>query len=169
MKHLTLLILVLGLAIGATAQSTFNFSGLPETAAPTPMPNGYGGLNWTGVFYVDPFAWPGAGAGFKQARSSLGRDVAFSPYACGSVSCYASITSVDGRAFFLYSATAASGYGKNPLVVTAYRNGVYLGTQTFMMTTDLQQLDFPPAWEGVTQVVFQGSVVFYDMTIQILP
>lgn len=169
MKYLTLLILVLGLAIGVNAQSTITFSDLPDISTPSPMPNGYGGVNWSGVFYVDPFGWPGAGAGFKQAHRSLGKDVAFSPYACGSVTCYASISSVDGRVFFLYSATAAAGYGKNPVVVTAYRDGQYLGSQSFMMTTDLQQLDFPPEWQGVTQVVFQGSVVFYDVTLQILP
>jgi hypothetical protein len=33
-----------------------------------------------------------------------------------------------------------------------------------MMTTDMQELDFPPSWGIVTQVVFQGSVVLYDVT-----
>ena len=126
-------------------------------------------MNWTGVFYVDPLRWPAAGAGFLHAQNTPGNDVAFSPYACPGVNCYASISSVDGKGFLISSATAAAGYGKNPLVVLAYSHGQYVGTQTFMLTTDLQELDFPPAWGAVTQVVFQGSVVFYDLTLQILP
>jgi hypothetical protein len=172
MKYLTLLVLLLGLAIAASAQGTVNFSNLPDVSSPTPMPNGYGGVNWAGVFYVDPWEWGGAGPGFKHAQNGPGKDVAFSPYACGGITCYASITSVDGKGFLLFSATAAAGYeskAPTPLVALAYSHGQYVGTQTFMLTTDLQQLDFPPAWGAVTQVVFQGSVVFYDMTLQILP
>ncbi len=111
------------------------------------MPNGHGGVNWAGVFYVDPWEWGGAGPGFKHAQNGPGKDVAFSPYVCGGVTCYATITSVDGKGFLLSSATAASGYNKNPLVVLAYSHGQYVGTQTFMLTTDLQQLDFPPNGE----------------------
>jgi len=169
MKYLALLILALGLAISASAQNHMNFAELPDVSAPTPVPNGYGSVNWTGVFYVDPFEWNGAGTGFKHAQSGPGRDVAFSPYACMGLICYASISSVDGKGFLLFSATAAAGYSKNPLIVLAYSHGQYVGTQTFMLTTDLQQLDFPPAWGAVTQVVFQGSVAFYDMSLEILP
>jgi hypothetical protein len=136
------------------------------------MPNGYGGVNWAGVFYVDPWEWAGAGPGFKHVLSSPGKDVAFSPYACASLGCYASISSLDGKGFLLASATAAGGYATKtatPLVVLAYRHGQYVGSQRFMLTTDLQELDFPTDWGAVTQVVFQGSVVFYDMTLQILP
>ncbi len=172
MKYLTLLVLLLGLAIGACAQGTFNFSSLPDVSIPTPMPNGYGGVNWVGVFYVDPWRWSGAGPGFKHIQNTPGKDVAFFPYACISVGCFASINSVDGRGFLFSSATAAAGYYSKspvPLIVRAYSNGKYVGTQTFMLTTDLQQLDLPPEWGPITQVVFQGSIVFYDLTIEILP
>jgi hypothetical protein len=169
MKYITLLVLLLGLAIGASAQGTFNFNSLPDVSAPTPVPNGYGGVNWAGVFYVDPWEWSGSGPGFKHVQNAPGKDVGFSPYTCGGITCYASITSVDGKGFLLSSATAAAGYSNNPLVVLAYSHGQYVGTQTFMLTTDLEQLDFPPEWGAVTQVVFEGSVVFYDMTLQILP
>ena len=169
MKYIALIVLVLGLAIGACAQTTINFADLPDVSTPSPLPNGYGGVNWSGVFYVDPFEWNGAGPGFKLPQRSLGKDVAFSPYACASATCYASISSVDGKGFLLSAATAASGYGKNPIVVLAYSHGQYIGSQTFMMTTDLQELDFPAAWGAVTQVVFEGSVVFYDVDLVILP
>lgn len=161
MKNLLLLFVVLGLAIGASAQELVNFSDLPDISSPSPVPNGYGNLNWTGFFYVDPWNWGGAGQGFKHGP--IGKDVGFSPYVCGSIgTCYATLSASPG--FELVNAHAAAGYGKNPLVVLAYYNGKYVGTQTYMMTTDVQELDFPPSWGIVTQVVFQGSVVLYDIS-----
>jgi hypothetical protein len=165
MKNLLLLFVLLGLAIGASAQELMNFSDLPDISSPSPMPNGYGNLNWTGFFYVDPYDWNGAGPGFKHGP--IGKDVGFAPYGCGSVGCYASLNSSTG--FELINAHAAAPYanggpGGSPLIVTAYDNGKYIGIQTFMMTTDVQELDFPPSWGIVTQVVFQGSAVLYDVS-----
>lgn len=165
MKNLLLLVVLLGLAIGASAQETVNFSDLPDISSPSPVPNGYGNLNWTGFFYVDPYNWNGAGPGFKHGP--IGKDVGFTPYGCGTVACYASLSASNG--FELVSAQGAAPYatggtGYSPLVATAYNNGKYVGTQTFMMTTDVQELDFPPSWGVVTQVVFQGSVVLYDVS-----
>jgi len=166
MKNLLLLVLSLGLLFGgataASAQETVNFSDLPDISSPSPVPDGYGNLTWTGFFYVDPYEWSGSGQGFKHGP--VGQDVGFSPYGCGSIqgSCFASLSASNG--FELVSAHGASGYSKNPLVATAYNNGHYVGTQTFMMTTDVQELDFPPSWGIVTQVVFQGSVVLYDVS-----
>src|SRR5271157_4235059 len=99
MKNLLLLFVLLGLALAANAQGSFNFSNLPDVSAPTPVPNDYGGVNWTGVFYVDPFEWSGAGPGFRHTQNNAGKDVAFAPYACQASTCYASISSVDGRGF----------------------------------------------------------------------
>jgi hypothetical protein len=169
MKYLTLFLLILGLAISAAAQATINFANLPDVSTPSPLPNAYGGVNWSGVFYVDPLKWAGAGNGFKHTENMAGTDVAFAPYACGTSTCYASISSQDGKAFLLRYANAAGGYGSNPLIVTAYNHGAYVGTQRYMMTTNVQELDFPPSWGGVTQVVFQGSVVFYDLSLYLIP
>jgi hypothetical protein len=166
MKNLLLLFALLGLAVGASAQEIVNFSDLPDASSPSPIPDGYGNLNWAGFFYVDPYEWAGAGPGFKHGP--LGKDVGFSPYVCGGGSlCYGSINSTTG--FQLISVHAAAGYaslgpGGSPLLVTAYYKGKYIGSQRFMMTTDVQELDFPPIWGIVTQVVFQGSVVLYDVT-----
>ena len=65
-KMLVLLALVLALAFGATAQENLNFGDLPLVSTPTLMPNGYGQLNWTNIYYVDPVLWPGAGPGYKD-------------------------------------------------------------------------------------------------------
>lgn len=160
MKNLLLLFVLVGLALAANAQELINFADLPDMDSPSPMPNGYGNLNWTGFSYVDPYDWGGAGPGFK--RGPVGRDVAFAPYACNTFGCNASLSASNG--FELVSAHGAAGYSKNPLVVTAYNNGKYVGIQTFMMTTDVQELDFPPSWGIVTQIFFQGSVVLYDVS-----
>ena len=142
MKKLLLLVVLLGLAaLGATAQETVNFSDLPDMDNPSPIPNGYGNVTWSGFYFVDPFDWGGSGQGFKHAP--IGRDVGFSPLACNGSLCSASLSSTTG--FQLVSAHAAAGYSKNPLVVTAYNHGRYVGVQTYMMTTDEQELDFPPA------------------------
>ena len=165
MKNLLLLFVLLALAIGATAQETVNFSDLPNISSPSPVPDGYANLNWTGFFYVNPFEWIGAGPGFKNGP--IGEDVAFAPYACSSLGCYASLSSSTG--FELLSAHAAAPYatggpGGTPLVVTAYYKGKYVGTGTYMMTTEEQELDFPPSWGIVSQAVFQGAAVMYDLS-----
>lgn len=173
MKKLILLFAtVLALAIAAGAQGIINFGDMPDMASPSPMPNGYANFVWTGFYYVDPFQWNGAGPGFKHQEWMKGPDVVFAPYLCGGNSgCYASLSYSPGFApvpppmgFHLVSATAAAGYGKGVLVVTAYLNGKYVGSQRYFMTTQVQQLDFPTEWGVVTQVVFQGSVVLYDVT-----
>src|SRR5208283_1969517 len=74
-KTLVLFVCVLAPAIGASAQENLNFANLPRVSMPTPMPNGYGQLNWTNIFYVDPNEWSGAGPGYKDGP--VGQDVAF--------------------------------------------------------------------------------------------
>ena len=170
MKKLALLFLLLALAIGASAQAKIDFANLPDAPSPSPLPNGYGNLNWTGAFYVDPFKWALAGPGFKHREDIAGTDVAFGPGPCSGAACFASIGSSTG--FQLVSALAAAPYQTagpaSPLIVTAYYNGQYIGTQTYMMTTDVQQLDFPPSWGVATQVIIQGSFVFYDLNVYTL-
>jgi len=186
--RLILLTTLLALAIGAGAQvihnGGLNFGDMPSALSPTPMPNGYGNLNWTGFFYVNPFVWDGAGPGFKHKEWMMGSDVVFAPYACPGLGCYASLTSLTGLSadrnvpppstgFMLVKAHAAAGYatmgpGGSPLVVTAYYKGKFVGSVTYMMNTDVQQLEFPTEWGVVTQVIFQGSIVFYDVEVYIL-
>ncbi len=53
-KTLVLLACIMTLALGASAQETLNFVDLPLVSTPAPMPDGYGGLNWSNISYVDP-------------------------------------------------------------------------------------------------------------------
>src|SRR3974390_1056165 len=133
-KMLVLLALVLALAFGATAQENLNFGNLPLVSMPTLMPNGYGQLNWTNIYYVDPVLWSGAGPGYKDG--SIGGnlrqvDVAFvGSRACRleREACFGTISSLGGpTSFQAVSATVAGGYGPSYVIATAYNNGNYVG------------------------------------------
>ncbi len=70
-----LILCLLSLVAGATAQNQINFAGLPLVASPTPVPNGYAGFNWTNILYVDAAEWQSAGPGYKLS-STPNQDVA---------------------------------------------------------------------------------------------
>ena len=165
MKNLVLWFFLLNLAAYAGAQQTINFADLPDVATSTPLPTGYHSLNWTGVLYVNPSKASGLGPGFQHSSSIAGTDVAFGPGVCGSTGCYSSISSAHGDYFQLVSATVAAGYTSGSLIVLAYVNGTYVGSHTYSLTTELQTLTFPQAWGNITEVVLQGSFVFYNLTI----
>jgi hypothetical protein len=74
-KTLVLLACLMALAVGATAQEQLNFTTLPLVTSPSPMPNGYGHLDWGNFFYVNPLGWSSAGPGYKLEPED--GDVAF--------------------------------------------------------------------------------------------
>lgn len=163
---------LLALAVGANAQSILTFSDLPLVATPTLMPNGYGRIDWNNFFYVDPYEWSGSGPGYKHGPT--GKDVAFIG---GKVcrlygdACYGTLNDV--RGFELVSATVAAGFSSTQVTVTAYNNGVFVGTQSYTVTTDMQALNFPAAWGIVTEVVIQasgesGDLVVYSLSVYTL-
>jgi|SRR5580698_6539280 hypothetical protein len=172
MTRLTQIVLVsisfLFLSFHAQAQEQLNFAQLPFVSTPSPMPTGYGHLSWANFFYVNPYAWSGAGPGYHlQPQSS---DVAFvggencrlSGYAC-----YGTLNS--STAFMLTTAQVAAGYGPTQVTVTAYNNGKFLGTTQYVITPQVQNMDFPLSWGAATEVMFQvsgepGSLVFYGIT-----
>ena len=78
---LIVLVLTDGGFFGATVApaETLTFDDLPSPGAGNPpVPNGYGGLDWTNVWYVNPVA---AGAGNTGAYNGIisGSNVAFNP------------------------------------------------------------------------------------------
>ena len=170
MKKLSLLILLLVLAIAASAQANLNFADLPDAKAPTPMPNGYGNLNWTAVSYVNPFEWRGAGPGFKNQQNIAGADVAFGGGPCFSSVCASSLSWPFG--FAVVSADVAAGFGPGTITVIAYYKGKFVGSQVYHLTTQVQTLVFPEAWDVITQLVIQpspgGSFVLYDLKLYTL-
>jgi len=147
MQKAALLLFVLVLSVAAVAQQDINFADLPDVSSPTTLPNEYQSLNWTCVLYVDPSKWAGSGPGFGHNNHIAGTDVAFGPGLCGGPGGASSISSVDGRGFQLISATAAAGYSNMLLTVMAYSHGSYVGSQTFLMSTNVQTLTFPESWD----------------------
>jgi hypothetical protein len=173
-KTLLLLACLVALALGAAAQENLNFANLPLVNSPAPMPNGYGQLNWSNIFYVDPYEWSGGGDGYKHGP--VGQDVTFIG---GKVcrlyqeACFGTVSSLGGRtAFQAISAIVAGGFGPTNITVTAYNNGQYVGSSFYALTTQMQTLNFPSSWGGITQLVFQttngGDLVVYDLTAYIL-
>jgi hypothetical protein len=168
-KTLVLLICVGSLALAATAQENLNFATLPLVGAPTTLPNGYGQLNWTNIFYVDPSEWSGAGPGYKLGP--VGEDVAFvGGKVCRVLqeACFGTISSLGGRTSFQpVSAIVAGGFGPTQITVTAYNNGDYVGSAFYSVDLRMQTLNFPSSWGSITQLVFQTSdgadLVIYDV------
>lgn len=67
MKKLALLFMLFALTLGVSAQNNLiNFGDLPGVGIPTPVPTTYENYNWGGIYYVNPWLWPGAGPGFKH-------------------------------------------------------------------------------------------------------
>jgi hypothetical protein len=165
MHKVVLWFFLLTVAISAGAQQTINFADLPDTATATPLPSNYHSLNWAGVSYIDPLKATGLGAGFLHSSNIAGTDVAFGPGICGGSGCYSSITAAQGHSFQLVSATVAAGYSSGTFTATAYNNGSYVGAQSYSLTTDTQTVTFPAGWGNVTEVVLQGSFVFYQVTV----
>ncbi|MGC2111059.1 MAG: hypothetical protein WA655_16185 [Candidatus Korobacteraceae bacterium] len=172
---MVLIACLLALALSASAE-TLTFGGLPLAKSPSAVPNGYGSLDWSRFSYVDP-AWANAGPGFKRGPNAL--DVAFmgggtceiSAVSCSaSISSGASMANAIGAAFVVKSAIVAAGYHTEIINVAAYNHGVSVGSQTYKLTTSLQQITFPN-WGAITQLVIdteQGTVVFYDLDMQLV-
>lgn len=178
-KTLVLLACMVALALSASAQENLNFADLPLVDSPAPMPSGYGQLNWTNIFYVDPAEWSGAGPGYKDQLSEgrlVKQDVAFvGSKVCQLLqeNCFGSINSAGARTSFqAISAVVAGGWGPTQITVTAYNNGNYVGSSRYLLSTQMQTLNFPSAWGSITQLVFQtsggGDLVIYDFAAFIL-
>jgi len=181
-KTLVLLTFMLGLALGAIAQEPLTFANLPLVSTPTLLPNGYGQLNWSNFFYVDPWEWSGAGPGYKLGPDR--GDVAFIggksciyEYQKGVTlqpeACYGSISSAGGATSFQpISAMAAGGFGPVAVTVTAYNNGQYVGSSIYSLTAAPQNINFPSSWGAITQMVIQtdasGDFVLFNLNVYLL-
>lgn len=168
-KTLVLLVTLLALAIGATAQQQINFSDLPLVATPAPMPAGYADLNWSNFWYVDPSQYSGAGPGYQNPFTH--RDVAFiGGQFCGPVQpgCYGVVTSLGGgNRFFPAGAIMAAGFQTNQVTVLAYNQGSFVGSASYRLTTAPRIIGFPSNWGAVTELQFQtdvaGDLVLFDL------
>ena len=166
MKKVALVVVLFALTLGLSAQNLIDFGSLPSVNTPTPVPI-IGNYHWGGIYYVNPWLWPAAGPGFKHQEFIRNFDVAFIPYTCVNAICAGSISS--STPFVLRFAHIAAGYPwptPSQLFVIAYNNGKYVGSITYNTTTQVQQIVFPAEWGAVTQVMFQGDVVFFDLNVE---
>lgn len=169
---LALTVCLLALVAGASAQQSINFSNLPLVNSPSPMPSGYGQLDWGNFFYVNPYGWSGAGPGYRLGPQ--GHDVAFIGGLFCRLSgdtCFGTLSST--RGFSLVSALVAGGYSPAAITVTAYNNGVYVGAQNYFVGMQMSNLKFPASWGIITQVTIQvtgqtGDLVLYSLSLYTL-
>lgn len=166
-------LLLLGFVMPASAQQNLNFADLPLVNTPSPMPSGYGQLDWgNNLYYVNPYGWSGAGPGFRLGPQ--GEDVLFvGARNCRLVgyTCYGTLT--DSRGFQLVSANVAAGFGPTTIIVTAYNNGNVLGSVNYFLTTQMRTLNFPAQWGIATEVVIQvtgqpDDLVLYSLSLYTL-
>lgn len=161
-----LILCLLAVAVGASAQEQLNFSQLPLVSAPAPMPNLYGQLSWGNFFYVDPYEWSGAGTGYKLGPQ--GRDIAFVGGAycqLGPAQPVCSGTLSDPAGFQLVSAEVAGGFGPAAVTALAYNNGTYVGTKNFFVGTNIETVNFPSSWGLVTDITLQVSGQVNDLVV----
>jgi len=163
---------VVALVASASAQEMLNFANLPLVSIPSPMPNGYGQLDWNNFYYVNPHEWSGAGPGDRLGP--VGEDIAFvGGKDCRLIgdACYGILS--DSRGFVLVGAQVAASYGPTHVSVIAYNNGVYLGSAGYFLNTQIQTLKFPSSWGVATEIIFQvtgepGSLAVYTLEVYTL-
>jgi len=167
-----LILCLFALLTVASAQEQLNFAQFPILNIPSPMPDGYGQLDWSNFYYVNPYGWPSAGPGYRQGPQ--GEDIAFvGSKDCQLVDyvCYGILS--DSRGFQLVNASVAAGYGPTQIKITAYNNGALLGSVQYPVGTSMSTLTFPISWGIATEVVFQvdgqpGNLVVYNLSVYTL-
>ncbi len=191
MKKLALFsVVLLALVMTAGAQQIIDFTSLPPTAVPTAVPEGFAGLNWTGIDYVTPLMWDYAngnievGDGFTtgpEVMVALGGGPICSRKHGGQTIkniCSASVAAGIGpnarsefQPLYVVASEGWSSDGQQSLIVKAYNNGSLVGTQTYNLDSRAQkfQLVFP-TWGPITELKFYpsvgGSFVLYVLALQ---
>lgn len=187
MKKLVWLFAVISaLALGASAQSFVNFTNLPPSETPYAVPEGYGGLHWSGIDYVSCMLWHyvngeiETGAGFMvgpEAQVAFGGGPLCYQKHGGNTNvnvCATSISAGIGAGMrqnfkpdYMYVASGWAQDGLQYITVSAYNNGVLIGTQRYPLLPLARKvkLIFPSAWMNVTELKMYpspgGSFVLY--------
>jgi hypothetical protein len=190
MKRIVLLIsFLVAVALCSGAQTLIDFHEMPFVYAPTPMPDYYPqnmGLYWEHFSYVTPGIWNGAGPGFWVDPATRHNTVAFAggtlcnlTVPCtGMIKLNPILSVMLNKTFTPLNISLSAGWQANNVTVTAYNNGVSVGTIVWRLTTTPQTFTFPASWR-VTQLVFTpdyignnatvpgGSVVIYTFNLML--
>jgi hypothetical protein len=187
MKKVTLLaMLVLTLAMCASAQQFVDFTQLPATSAPKAVPLGYGGLRWDAVEFVAAPLYPdanlyiGAGDGVNSGRGFFtgneamvafgGGPMCYKKYSTvsGAVAdgkvdthiCESSISAWDTSVFEVDSMTVSDGWDASGdfITISAYNSGALVGSAQYKLSTSAQKLNLKSQnWGPVTELVIHPS------------
>jgi hypothetical protein len=188
MKKVCMLAFALALAVAlpASAQNLVDFTNLSPIPTPTAIPASYAGLTWTTISYVDALTYPDVGPGFTTGPEVMvafgGGPLCFPAYggtrnngAPFKHICDATIEVGPGSptaVFQLNAMTVAAGWHATGdfITLSAYNNGVQVGTDTRFNLTTASQRFVLPAWGPITQLVIHpnpmGSFVFYVLEFQ---
>ena len=154
----TLVAAVLCLSGLASAQQIIDFSGLPLTGAPLPIPSGYAGMNWNELWYT-------------TLRSTNGiRNLAFPAFGSGAQTMTAASPA---QPFQLLGLAVKGDYGTT-LTLYVYNHGAFVGSQSYNLAPVFTPLRAPAEWGAITQVTFichdaqQRPAIFnlYSLTLQ---
>jgi hypothetical protein len=184
MKKLALLVSILALAMTASAQTIVDFTSLGPTALPTAVPEGYAGLNWTGLDYVSPLLYSYVGDGFTTGPEAMvgfgGGPLCYKKHGGNTTKniCSATIAAGVGpnaiSSFTPVSVDISEGWssdGEQTVVVQAYSDGNLMGSLKFDLQTQAQKFTLVfPNWGPITELKFipspGGSFVIYVLQLQ---
>ena len=134
----TLVAAVLCLSGLAAAQQIIDFSGLPLTGAPLPIPSGYAGMNWNDLWYT-------------TLRFTDGiRNVAVPAFGSSAQS----MTAANPAQPFQLLGLAVKGDYGSTLTLYAYNKGGFTGSQSYALAPVFTPLRTPLDWGEITQVTF---------------
>jgi PEP-CTERM motif len=146
LRILLLVALVTTLGVSAFGSSyTLTFDDLPYPGGGVPIPNGYGGLNWSNEFYVDGTLLPGTG--YDNGIVSP-NNVAFDAFAAG-----ATLTTVSGF-LSLDSGWFTSAHFTNVDEIDTYLGGNLTGAFVFPALTS------QPTFVDFGGVLFDTAFIF---------
>jgi|SRR5208283_4330486 len=176
---------LLALAMTAGAQTMIDFTNLGATPMPLAVPEGYGGMNWSGIDYVSPLLWnytngtTETGAGFLSGPEAMvafgGGPMCYKKHGGQTMKniCSATISAGVGpnalSQFTPVSVDMAAGWasdGAQSVTVQAYSDGNLMGSQKFDLGTQAQKFTLVfPNWGPITELKFipspGGSFVIY--------
>jgi hypothetical protein len=137
-----LLAVTLCLSLAATAQTVVDFSGLPPTGTPQAIPSGYGGMNWANFDYITELLKHGT------------MNVAFPAFFAGPGPAVTTMAAVDSSNAFIVVGMAVSGEYNTTLTLTAYNQGIYVGSQSYPLAPVLTPIRPPSSWGAITEIRF---------------
>ncbi len=155
---LVVLATLLSISLAASAQHVINFNGLPRTGTPLPIPSGYAGMNWGNMDYFTELLINHVGNVALPSTNSFAQ----------------TISAVNPSQPFQLLGMSATGISGTTLMIYAYKNGVFVGSQSYPLSPYLPPIKIPDEWGDLTQVTLvcrdaQQRPAIYTLSSLTLP